>query len=181
VTHRSAIIALFSGLLIFATLANATDDSQSSKEKCAVSTLSDQEIRDHLSGSGAGDMQTADSHHYPGPMHILGNAEHLNLTAEQAAKAHEIYQAMSDERVRIGKEILQKESELEALFVQQKATEENTGKLIADLTQLQAASRLAHLKAHLRMRAVLSEKQLAQYDQLHDDHPQASAQEAQHH
>lgn len=73
---------------------------------------------------------------------------------------------MTDIATRIGKAIVDKEAELEALCASQQATTENTEKLVRELAQLQADFRLTHLNAHLSMRQILSKQQIEMYDQV---------------
>lgn len=157
---------LFAGLLTLTAIAHAADSPYVGQEKRAIKALSEQEIGDYLNGRGMGTSKAAELNHYPGPKHVLDEATKLGLSPEQSAKTAAIYQTMSQDATRFGQEIVQKEAELEALYAHQKATVENTSRLVNALARLQADFRLAHLNAHLRMRDVLSPQQVALYDQL---------------
>lgn len=167
--HCTTIKALCLTLLTMAaaaTAAHAADSPYAGQEKRAIKALSEQEINDYLNGRGMGTSKAAELNHYPGPRHVLDAAEKLGLSAEQLAKTQEIHAAMENDAKRIGKQIVHKEMELESLYANQSATEDNTREAVMALAKLQADFRLAHLHAHLRMRDVLSPHQIEIYDKL---------------
>lgn len=82
------------------------------------------------------------------------------------AKATEIYEAMENDAVKLGRQIVYKEAELDALFAKGLATPESLRKIVGELAQLQGQYRLAHLNAHLSMRSILSAEQISQYEKV---------------
>jgi hypothetical protein len=162
----------FKALVIAVTLlpsmviVQAADSPYAGQEKRAIKALSEQEISDYVNGRGMGTSKVAELNRYPGPRHVLDEATKLGLSGDQLAKTQRIYDAMTHAATRIGKAIVHKESELEALYAQRKATAENTAQLVRELAILQADFRLAHLNAHLSMREILSKQQIEMYDQV---------------
>lgn len=144
----------------------AADSPYAGQEHRKIKALSEQEISDYLNGRGMGTSKAAELNHYPGPRHVLDHAKQLGLSQQQTARTQEIYDAMSDESARIGRQIVQKEAELEALYATQQADAGNTQRIVRELASLQAEFRLAHLNAHLSMRQVLSSQQIATYDRV---------------
>lgn len=131
-----------------------------------LKALSEAEVKGFLNGEGMGFARVAELNHYPGPRHVLDLAESLELTAEQLRQAEELFDRMREEAVRLGTEIVAKETELERLFADQRIDEESLHRLLREIGGLRAELRGVHLRAHLAMRAVLSEDQIAHYDLL---------------
>ncbi len=158
--------ALLLAALSSTTVAHAADSLYAGQEKRALKALSAQEISDYTNGRGMGTSKAAELNHYPGPKHVLDEASKLGLSAEQLATTTTIFQGMQRDATHIGKEIVQKEEELEALYARKQATADNTGRVVNALAALQADFRRVHLNAHLRMREILSTQQIALYDRL---------------
>jgi uncharacterized membrane protein/Spy/CpxP family protein refolding chaperone len=142
------------------------DSPYAGQQSRALKAFSTQEIDDLVEGRGMGTSKAAELNHYPGPRHVLEAAQQLQLTHEQVEKTKAIQASMSTSAKAIGQQIIAKETELEALFADRKATPENVGPNIEELGRLQASLRLAHLSAHLAMAQVLKAKQIAQYDTM---------------
>lgn len=157
---------LYTALLGMAPPSHAADQPYAGQEQRALKALSQQEIDDYLNGRGMGTSKAAELNHYPGPRHVLDEAEKLGLTAQQATRTREIHAAMEREAKRIGQEIVRKEMELESLYATRQATADNVQRTVNDLAKLQGDFRFVHLNAHLSMRDVLSPQQIATYDRL---------------
>lgn len=162
----SATLALPALLAVLPLCGTATDNPYAGQERRPIKALSDQEVNDYLSGRGMGTSKAAELNHYPGPRHVLDHAEQLGLSQAQSAKAREIHDAMALEARRVGQQIVEKESELEALYASQKANQENTQRAVQEIARLQGQFRLAHLNAHLSMKEVLSPQQIEAYDRV---------------
>jgi hypothetical protein len=161
-----ALSALCIPLFALAAAAHAADNPYIGQEQRAVKALSEQEINDYLNGRGMGTSKAAELNHYPGPRHVLDEADKLGLSAEQLAQTREVHADMERNAKRIGSEIVRKEMELESLYANRYATNDNTRRVVTELARLQADFRLAHLNAHLTMRDILSQQQIAMYDKL---------------
>ena len=145
-----------------------------------IKALSPAEIEDYLSGNGMGLAKAAELNHYPGPKHVMELADELQLTADQLAKTQAVYDAMRQEAEELGKQIVNAERYLDRLFASQAITETTLQEHIRKIAASQGQLRLAHLKAHLAQRDILTPQQIAHYDTLrgyghngqHDHHHQ---------
>jgi uncharacterized membrane protein/Spy/CpxP family protein refolding chaperone len=142
------------------------DSPYAGQQARALKAFSTQEIDDLVEGRGMGTSKAAELNHYPGPKHVLDAAQQLQLTHEQGNKTKAIEASMSESAKAIGRQIVARETELDALFSGRKATPENVGPIVEELGRLQASFRLAHLNAHMAMVQVLKPQQIAQYDTI---------------
>jgi Spy/CpxP family protein refolding chaperone len=132
----------------------------------SVKALSDQQVADLKAGRGAGLALAAELNGYPGPLHVLENADELNLTAEQRQRTQALFDAMKAEAVPVGEQLIAQETRLDRLFATRQidtATLQATTEAIA-LTQ--GRLRQTHLKYHLAMMDILSAHQIAAYRHL---------------
>ncbi|HUO84349.1 MAG TPA: periplasmic heavy metal sensor [Thermoanaerobaculia bacterium] len=131
-----------------------------------IAGLSPAEVEQLRNGEGMGLARAAELNHYPGPKHVLDAAEQLGLSEEQRRETVEIFQEMKREAIRIGEEIIAKEEILARRFEHRHIDEKTLELLIHEIGTLQARLRLAHLRAHLEMAAILTPEQIAAYDTL---------------
>ena len=136
------------------------------QEEREIKSLSTEEIESYLSGDGMGLAKAAELNHYPGPRHVLDWAEKLRLAEKQLARTKEIYQAMHQEAVALGKLIVEKERMLNGLFVDRKIDKTQLDSLVSEIAKFQGNLRATHLTAHLQMKEVLSPEQIAAYDAI---------------
>ena len=66
----------------------------------------------------------------------------------------------------LGKQLLAREDELDALFREQHADADKVRQLTAEIANLQGQLRALHLTAHIGERALLSAEQVTKYDTL---------------
>jgi Spy/CpxP family protein refolding chaperone len=149
-----------------ATPVSATASPYVGQESRTIKALSEQQIDDYLNGRGMGTSKAAELNHYPGPRHVLEHAGKLGLSDAQVVKVKAAQDAMVEAASRLGKQIVDKEAELEALYANAQADAQNTKRVVHELAVVQAEFRLVHLNAHLSMREILSSQQIATYDQL---------------
>ena len=152
--------------LVFAAGAYAADQPYAGQQARNIKALSDQEIADYLQGQGMGLSNVAELNHYPGPRHVLDQADNLGLSSAQRAIAKEIWQAMDAKARALGETIVAKEAALETSYSSGAATPADTRAMLDELARLQADLRYTHLSAHLAMRSVLSTDQISRYDAL---------------
>jgi hypothetical protein len=146
--------------------AQAADSPHVGQEKRVAKGQSEKEAGDYLGGRGTDLSKVAEMNGYPGPGHVLEETQKLGLSAKQLEKTQRVYDSMTHSASRIGKAILHKEAELASLFAEQKATPENTERLLKELANLQADLRMVHLNGHLSMRQILSKPQIEKYSQV---------------
>jgi Spy/CpxP family protein refolding chaperone len=141
-------------------------ENYAGEERREIKSLSAEEIEQLLRGHGMGLAKAAELNHYPGPRHVLELAGDLQLTREQRAHTQATFERMRGEAVRLGRQIVEREKELNALFAK---GDIDSGKLqtaTADIARLQGLLRAVHLAAHLEMRRLLSPAQIKKYDEL---------------
>ena len=104
-------------------------------------------------------------------------AKKLALTEPQIEKTQNLFNKMQAEAIRLGKQIVDKERELDRLFVKSAISAETLDRLLSEIGVLQAKLRYVHLSTHLEQRKLLTRHQVMLYDQLrgygsgsHGDH-----------
>ena len=140
--------------------------SYAGEERREIKSLSAEEIEQLRQGQGMGLAKAAELNHYPGPRHVLELAAELQLTPEQRAGAQATFAQMRDEAVRLGRQIVERETELDAWFAKGNIDSGKLRTATAEIGRLQGALRAAHLAAHLEMRRLLSPAQIKKYDEL---------------
>ena len=156
-------------LVVAAGCGSSSEDATSpyaGEQGRAIKALSAQDVEGYLSGQGMGMAKAAELNHYPGPKHVLALADELGLTNTQRARIERIFEKMQAEAVRLGKQILEKESRLNALFADQEADPGGTRRRVRAIGALRGDLRFVHLEAHLKMTDLLTEEQVQRYDQL---------------
>lgn len=148
------------------TLAQQPHSPYAGQGQRAIKTLSPDEIKAYLNGEGMGLAKVAELNHYPGPKHVLELSSELNLSGEQRRQAQQAYHIMHERAVSLGKQIVEKESELDRLFSQGWMDKSTLRQKVNGIAELQGELRLAHLQAHLRMKQILSNEQAERYDHL---------------
>jgi len=144
---------------------------QMTHDTTLTSGLSEQQRTEYLNGEGMGFARQAELNHYPGPRHVLDNANKLQLSSDQLSKTQALFQEVHTKAQALGKEIVAKEDELDSLFRGQHADVEKISSLTSEIARLQGELRALHLSMHIRERAVLSPQQVAKYDSLRNYTP----------
>lgn len=156
--------------LYFTSIVGALADQQltpyAGQQQREIKALSADEIQSYLDGKGLGFAKTAELNHYPGPRHVLDQAEKLQLSDQQKELTSKIFNAMQSQAKRLGASYIQKERELDRLFATGEITDEMLRATLKAIGELQADIRRVHLQAHLEQKAVLSAEQVQRYDQL---------------
>ncbi len=166
---------LIAGLLV---VVFATEQSPyTGMEERPIKALSPDEIAGYLEGHGMGFAMPAELNSYPGPKHVLELADDLELSGEQRVKTQAIFDAMHADAVELGARFVDRERNLDRMFASGQVDDRTLREAVAELGQIRAEIRYAHLAAHLRMRELLSPEQVARYDRLrgygnggHHDH-----------
>lgn len=136
------------------------------QETREIKALSASEVQGYLDGRGLGFAKAAELNRHPGPMHVLELAGPLQLTPEQQAETRKVFERMRAEAQSLGRSIVAKEAELDGLFAQGRADEDSLGATVRQIARLQGELRIAHLRAHLEMKRLLTPAQVAEYDRL---------------
>ncbi|HWP43937.1 MAG TPA: Spy/CpxP family protein refolding chaperone [Blastocatellia bacterium] len=161
-------LAILILIIAHTALAIAQDkhSAYSGEEKREIKALSPEEIKAYLEAQGMGLARAAELNHYPGPKHVLDLASELQLTETQAQEARSSFERMRREAARLGALIVERERELDRLFASRQIDASKLESLTREIARLQGELRLTHLKAHLEMRAALSDEQVKKYDHL---------------
>ena len=82
----------------------------------AVKALSEQQIADLRAGRGMGLALPAELNGYPGPVHVLENADALDLNVDQRERTTALFEAMKAEAVPLGERLIEQETNLDRQF-----------------------------------------------------------------
>jgi Spy/CpxP family protein refolding chaperone len=118
-------------------------------------------------GRGMGLARAAEMNGYPGPRHVLEQAEALELTDEQRAASAELMARVRQQAPAVGERILAAEAELNAMFADGTVTREAMEEKLAEIADLNAELRAVHLNAHLDQAALLTDAQKAAYEPMY--------------
>ena len=135
-------------------------------EQRPVKALSEQQIADLKAGRGMGLALPAELNGYPGPSHVLENADALGLTVEQRARTKMLFDAMKADALPVGERLIELEAKLDAMFAKREITPANLTASTQEIGIIQARLREAHLKYHLVMMTVLTPAQVGRYQEL---------------
>jgi Spy/CpxP family protein refolding chaperone len=131
-----------------------------------VKALSDEQIADLKAGRGMGLALAAELNGYPGPSHVLKNAEALGLTDAQRQRTEALFASMKAEAVPLGERLIAQETELDRLFASKAVEPAKLTAATAAIGETQGALRAAHLRYHLTMMDVLTPEQVRRYGEL---------------
>ena len=129
----------------------------------AVKALSEQQIADLRAGRGMGLALPAELNGYPGPVHVLENADALDLSVDQRERTTALFEAMKAEAVPLGERLIEQETNLDRQFASREITPASLSAATEAIALTQGRLRQAHLKYHLAMINVLSPDQIARY------------------
>lgn len=131
-----------------------------------IKALSDDDRRQLLAGHGMGFALAAELNRFPGPKHVLDLAAELELSNEQVRSTQQIFDEMEHRAQRLGRVVIKEEARLDAGFAEGTIDADRLARSVQEIGRLRGELRLAHLRAHLQMRAIMSAEQVASYDRL---------------
>ena|SRR5688500_11992111 len=132
----------------------------------SIKALSADETEQYLSGAGMGYAKPAELNRYPGPMHVLELADKIGLSAEQRALTARLMQDHKAHARELGAKVVAAERDLDELFRTGRANPRDLASKVRAAAAARGEYRLSHLETHRRMRALLSDEQVARYDAL---------------
>ena len=162
---RNVIIGIILSAVATVTIA-ASQSPYMGQESRDIKALSQQEIDGLLNGKGLGYAKAAELNHYPGPRHVLDLARELVLTPEQKTSTQAIFEAMKARAVLLGKQLVQKEKQLDQKFSAGAIDATLLRSMVSDIGVLRGKLRYVHLAAHLEQKILLSDQQIRLYSQL---------------
>ncbi len=145
---------------------NAPTMPYAGQEQREIKALAPEDVRALEKGEGMGLAKAAELNRYPGPRHVLDLAEKLELTPAQRAETERVFSAMHAEAVKLGRDILEAERNLDARFRTGTLDDAELVRLTQKLGVLSGRLRASHLRAHLQLRAVLTDEQVERYQHL---------------
>ena len=131
-----------------------------------IKSLSEDRQRDYLEGAGMGFALAGELNGYPGPKHVLELQQELGLSLQQLERVQEIFDAMRDEAMHLGTEIVEREGRLDEAFASRAIDAVSLARITEEIGRLNGRLRGAHLRAHLETAALLSPHQRVLYGQL---------------
>jgi Spy/CpxP family protein refolding chaperone len=140
--------------------------SYAGEESRAIKSLSVEQIDGYLNARGMGLAKAAELNNYPGPMHVLELKDQLGLSADQAGRTQAAFDEMKRRATELGRAIVEREREVDQAFARQTIDDRSLDEKAMEIGRLQAELRATHLRAHLRMREVLTREQIERYGQL---------------
>jgi Spy/CpxP family protein refolding chaperone len=162
---KNLIFGIAVSVLTFAAFAD-TKSPYIGQETREIKALSQQEVEDYLNGKGLGYAKAAELNQYPGPRHVLDMAKELTLTDKQAMQSQVVFDAMQAQAITLGKQLVEKERELDRQFASGSIDAGALKILLSDIGALQAKIRYVHLSAHLEQKALLTQHQIQLYERL---------------
>jgi Spy/CpxP family protein refolding chaperone len=162
-----AVVTTFA---VLAVLVSASVFAQQSpyagQQTRGIKALSETEVADLLAGNGMGYAKAAELNGYPGPAHVLELAQQLSLAADQRNRTRMIFDAMQAKAKKIGAQLVEEERNLDKLFAERQASAATIPMVLTRIGRLQTELRLVHLEAHIAQRDILTDAQIANYQQL---------------
>jgi len=135
-------------------------------EARAVKALSETEVADLRAGRGMGLALAAELNGYPGPLHVLENADALALSPAQRARTEALFAAMKAEAVPLGERLIREEADLDRLFAARIVRPDTLQTATAAIGATKGELRAAHLRYHLAMVDLLTPEQVRRYADL---------------
>jgi hypothetical protein len=129
----------------------------------AIAALTAEQVQQLLDGEGMGLARAAELNGYPGPKHVFELETELQITADQRKRVEAIRQQMLMRAKSLGQQIVHAETELDAAFKAGTLSEADLESRVQAIAKLQGEVRLAHLRAHLQTRPVLTAAQVKTY------------------
>ena len=161
--RKTFAIALFAAV---AFPAAAQHQPYAGQEERAIKALSAEEVKQYLAGAGMGYAKAAELNRFPGPQHTLELADKLGLSAEQRAATKRLMDTHKAEARAIGTKLVGSERALDALFRSGTVNQSALADAVHRAAALQGEYRLSHLETHRRLRALLTDEQVARYERL---------------
>ena len=139
----------------------ATEQSPYAGEELRdIKSLSAREIESLQRGDGMGFAKLAELNRYPGPKHVLGVAEELELSATQLEHTKALFEDMREQAIVLGQELVAAEANLDMRFRDKTIDQESLEAALLAIGEIRARLRYVHLQAHLRQRALLLPTQI---------------------
>ncbi|MGK7294708.1 MAG: Spy/CpxP family protein refolding chaperone [Candidatus Wenzhouxiangella sp. M2_3B_020] len=161
-----AVALTFSAIAVHADEADSAPAESESTTTDLPPSLTPRDVRQLREGRGMGMARVAGVNGYPGPMHVLRQAEALELSEEQVAESEALRSRVHERSREIGERIIEAEARLNALFEAGSVDRGAMREVLGEIADLRADLRAVHLEAHLDQAAVLTEQQLEKMGEM---------------
>ena len=158
-------VSLIVFALAMATSVATAESPYAGQEHRSIKSMSPQDIKALKNGEGMGFAKLAELNHYPGPKHVLDLAQQLSLTPIQVEQTRLLFDDMQSKAKAVGHELLAAEAELDHAFANNEIKTETLENALREIGEIRARLRFVHLEAHLRQKVLLTDAQIALYDQ----------------
>ncbi|MDE0058625.1 MAG: hypothetical protein OXI22_06090 [Defluviicoccus sp.] len=141
-----------------------------------IKSLSPDDLAELGRGGGWGLAKAAELNGMPGPAHLLEMKDEVPLSADQVTAVAAIFERMRAAAIAGGQRLVAAERALETAFVGRTVNEQSLRTLLSEIGRARTALRYTHLAAHLETLPLLTESQVARYNELrgYADHPCAN-------
>ncbi len=164
--YTSLLLLSFTLILFSATSIIYAKSPYHGQEKRLIKSLSNDDVNQLENGKGWGFAKAAELNGVPGPLHILELKKEIKLSKKQEQKVKDIYSAMNEKAVILGKEFISLETQLDQEFKRKSITEERLKSILKQISEVRFRLRYTHMSAHLQAMPLLSDDQLKSYIRL---------------
>ncbi|MFZ5548949.1 MAG: Spy/CpxP family protein refolding chaperone [Pseudomonadota bacterium] len=130
-----------------------------------VKALSAEQVADLREGRGMGASLPAELNGVPGPMHVLQLSHLLKVTPGQRVSLERITAEMKASAQALGSQVIAEEAALDKAFKARTIHPSGVQTATARIASLQGQLRAVHLVAHLQARELLTDEQVAAYNE----------------
>lgn len=162
-TLKTLILAL--AVIGLSGTALAQHSEYSGDEDRAIKSLSADDIGELRRGGGWGFARAAELNGVPGPSHLLELADDINLNAEQRAAIEALFHSMQADAIEAGERFIAAEAALESAFQSGDVTRDELRDHLDTIAERRSDLRYVHLEAHLETLDIVTEEQVAQYNE----------------
>jgi len=131
-----------------------------------IKALSPEDIAGYAEGAGMSLALAAELNGYPGPRHVLDDAEALGLSQGQREAISAIFDSMHSQAIAVGRQYIRAEQRLDSLFAAREITPESLREVVGEAERLKGRLRVIHLAAHLETTALMDREQVSRYQHL---------------
>lgn len=165
-TRLAVAAGTLSALLAACASLPSSTSGYAGEESRAIKALSGADVAAYLEGKGHGFAKPAELNGYPGPMHVMELRDRLALTPGQECATAALLESHKREVRALGREYVASEERLESLFSSKVATPDALKRAVEESARIQSLIRVAHLETHLRQTALLTPRQVLEYQRL---------------
>jgi Spy/CpxP family protein refolding chaperone len=131
-----------------------------------IKSLSEEDLDELRRGGGWGLALPAELNGMPGPAHLLELRDEIGLSAEQVRQIEDIHAGMKEEAQEAGLRFIEAERAIDAAFREGTLDASRLRALVDAAESARAELRFIHLSRHLSTPPLLTEDQIARYNQL---------------